>query len=147
MKMGYIEQNLMEGERLISKTNLHWIVLFSQIFLALAISLLFIAFESWLFIAPLILTGVFYWYFRLAEFGITNRRIIANWGIITRHSVEMNLDKVEGVTINQGFMGRAMNYGTVILTGTGGSRETFPNIANPLAFRRQILEHTTKHLK
>jgi len=59
----------------------------------------------------------------------------------------MNLDKVEGVSINQGIIGSKVGYGTLILNGTGGSHESFPSIANPLAFRQNILEHTTKHLK
>jgi uncharacterized membrane protein YdbT with pleckstrin-like domain len=101
---------------------------------------------AWLLIIALIIAIWAYLNFSSAEFGVTNRRVIAKWGVISRHSVEMNMDKVEGVSINQGIIGGRLGYGTLVVNGTGGSHEAFPNIANLLAFRKQILEHTTKHL-
>lgn len=140
--MGYIDKNLMEGERVIATAHLHPIIFVGPIILTLIFLI-----GGPLVILPLIWLVIVYWLYKSAEFGVTNRRIIAKWGVITRHSVEMNLDKVEGVTINQGIIGSRFGYGTVILSGTGGSKEHFPNIANPLAFRQKILEHTTQHLK
>jgi len=145
--MGYIEQNLMEGERVIATARLHPIVFVGPALLTLIVLLIFIKDAVWLVIFPLLWMGLVFWGFSSADFGVTNRRIIAKWGAISRHSVEMNLDKVEGVSINQGIVGSKIGYGTVILNGTGGSREHFPNIANPLEFRQKILEHTTQHLK
>jgi hypothetical protein len=145
--LGYIEKNLMEGERVIAKANLHWIVFLGPILWGLLVLLFVIASGSWfVFILALIGFGWAYMLFSSAEFGVTNRRIVAKWGVISRHSVEMNLDKIEGVSVNDGIIGSKLGYGTVIVNGTGGSHEAFPNIANPLVFRKQILEHTTKHL-
>jgi uncharacterized membrane protein YdbT with pleckstrin-like domain len=145
--LGYIDKNLMEGERVIATARLHPIVFVGPALLTLLVFLLFINNAAWLAIFPLLWLGLVFWSFSSAEFGVTNRRIIAKWGAISRHSVEMNLDKVEGVSINQGIIGSKVGYGTLILNGTGGSHESFPSIANPLAFRKNILEHTTKHLK
>ena len=39
-------------------------------------------------------------------------------------------------------MGRIFNYGTITLSGTGGVREVFDNIAAPLEFRRKIQSQT-----
>jgi|WetSurMetagenome_2_1015567.scaffolds.fasta_scaffold111449_2 uncharacterized membrane protein YdbT with pleckstrin-like domain len=145
--MGYVEKNLMEGERLIAKASLHWIVFLGAILWGLVILLFVIGSGSGLLlILVLIGLGWAYTYYSSAEFAVTNRRVIAKWGVISRHSVEMNLDKVEGVSVNEGIIGSKLGYGTVIVNGTGGSHEAFPSIANPLAFRKQILEHTTKHL-
>jgi len=144
--LGYIDKNLMEGERVIATAHLHPFIFLGPSILTLLL-LLFGGSARWLAIFPLIWLGLIYWGYTSAEFGVTNRRIIAKWGSISKHSVEMNLDKVEGVTINQGIIGSKMGYGTVILNGTGGSHESFPSIADPLAFRQKILEHTTKHLK
>lgn len=144
--MGYIEKNLMEGERVIASAHLHSFIFFWPVVLTL-LFLLFGDGARWIAIIPLIWLGLVYWGYTSAEFAVTNRRIIAKWGSTSKHSVEMNLDKVEGVSINQGFIGSKLGYGTVILNGTGGSHESFPNIANPMAFRQQILEHTTQHLK
>jgi hypothetical protein len=35
-------------------------------------------------------------------------------------------------------LGRMLNYGSITLTGTGGVKELFDNISNPLEFRRRI---------
>lgn len=137
----------MEGERLIAKAGLHWIAFLQPVLLALFIVLIAINGASGLLIIALVLIAWAYLNFTSAEFGVTNRRVIAKWGVISRHSVEMNMDKVEGVSINQGIIGSRLGYGTVIVNGTGGSHESFPSIANPMAFRKQILEHTTKHLR
>jgi uncharacterized membrane protein YdbT with pleckstrin-like domain len=72
------------------------------------------------------------------EFAITNRRIIAKTGFINRHTLEMLLQKVESVAVNQDVPGRILNYGSLTVTGTGGTREKFTSIAEPLAVRRQI---------
>jgi len=144
--LGYIENNLLDGERSIAKASLPWIIFLGPIIVTLVL-LLFAKYASFMLIIALIYIVWAYLYFSSAEFGVTNRRVIAKWGVISRHSVEMNMDKVEGVSINEGIIGSKLGYGTVIVNGTGGSHEAFPSIANPLAFRKQILEHTTKHLK
>jgi hypothetical protein len=48
------------------------------------------------------------------------------------------LGKVEGIGVEQGFIGRLLGFGTITVTGTGGTKEPFPNIARPLEFRRQV---------
>ena len=136
----------MEGERSIARASLHWIVFLGPIIVTLAL-LHFAKSALFMLIIALIFIVWAYLYFSSAEFEVTNRRVIARWGLIIRHSIEMNMDKVEGVSINEGIIGSKLGYGNVILNGTNGSHETLPSIANPLAFRKQILEHTTKHLK
>jgi uncharacterized membrane protein YdbT with pleckstrin-like domain len=73
-----------------------------------------------------------------AEFAVTNRRVMVKLGVMQRRTVETMLSKVEGVAVDQGLAGRIFDYGTITVTGTGGTRETFENIAAPLEFRRQV---------
>ncbi len=72
------------------------------------------------------------------EFAITNRRVIAKTGFINRRTVEILLQKVESIAVNQDMLGRLLNYGSLTVTGTGGTRERFTAIAEPLKVRRQI---------
>jgi uncharacterized membrane protein YdbT with pleckstrin-like domain len=78
------------------------------------------------------------------ELAITNRRVIAKFGFIKRDTVEINLEKVEALRVEQGFWGRILNFGTILMTGTGGSIEPIPNIADPLVFRRKFMEATDR---
>jgi uncharacterized membrane protein YdbT with pleckstrin-like domain len=119
----YIESNLLKDERVVYETRLHWIK-----FVSLRGILT-------LFISPLIE--------RLSsEFAITNRRVIIKLGLVSRRTFEMNLSKIESVNVAQSLLGRMLGYGTITIIGTGGTRETFGDIAAPVEFRRQFQQTT-----
>jgi uncharacterized membrane protein YdbT with pleckstrin-like domain len=81
------------------------------------------------------------------EFAITNRRVIAKTGFIRRHTLEMLLNKIESVAVHQDIIARLLNFGSVTVTGTGGTRESFKAIAEPIEVRskiNQIIEQSTQ---
>ena len=77
------------------------------------------------------------------ELALTDRRIIAKRGFISRDTVEMNLSKVESLYVNQSLMGRMLGYGDVTVVGTGSSLEPLQGIADPLELRRKLGEIAT----
>ncbi len=93
----------------------------------------------------LILLGIAYMRMRSTELAITNKRIIAKFGFITRHTTEIQINKVESIQVEQGVMGRMLNYGTLTVTGTGASFAPIPNISDPLAFRKKFVEAVDQH--
>lgn len=121
--MGYVDSNLMKDEQVVYRAHLHWVV--------------FIAVRSFLtlFILPLIDRWT-------SEFAVTNRRVIIKVGLIARRTVEVNLAKVESIIVDQGVIGRVLGYGTIFVVGTGGTRERFEAIANPLGFRQAVTTAT-----
>ena len=48
------------------------------------------------------------------------------------------MSKVESVEVRQGILARLLNYGTIVVIGTGGTKEPFDMIDDPLAFRRAV---------
>jgi uncharacterized membrane protein YdbT with pleckstrin-like domain len=74
------------------------------------------------------------------ELVITNRRIIAKFGLISRYTIEINLQKIESISVSQSIFGRILNYGDLQIIGTGGTIEPIPNIGDPLMFRRKFDE-------
>ena len=64
--------------------------------------------------------------------GVTDRRVIYKSGLLSRHTIEMNRDKVESVDIDQSLLGRIFGYGTVVVRGTGSSLVLIRNIGDPL---------------
>jgi len=72
------------------------------------------------------------------EIAVTDRRVIYKTGLVSRRTVEMNMDKVESVDVTQDIFGRILNYGTVLIRGTGASLEPLSTIATPLALRNAI---------
>ena len=78
-----------------------------------------------------------------SEFAVTNKRVVIKVGFINRKTLEMVLTKVETIRVDQSILGRVLNYGTIVVTGTGGTNEPFTAIANPLEFRRQVQARTS----
>jgi uncharacterized membrane protein YdbT with pleckstrin-like domain len=79
------------------------------------------------------------WFHRITtEIAVTNRRIIYKRGFIRRYTVEMHMDKVESVDVDQSIFGRLLDYGDVIIHGTGMGLEPLPNIDHPLELRNYI---------
>ena len=72
------------------------------------------------------------------ELAVTNRRIIHKTGLIRRHTVEMTRGQVESVDVDQSILGRFMNFGDIVVHGTGTTPEPFRFIADPLKFRSAI---------
>ena len=72
------------------------------------------------------------------ELAVTNRRVIAKFGLIARSTVEMNLAKIESVRVEQTVVGRLFGFGSIIVTGTGSTMDPIRFIADAIAFRQAI---------
>jgi uncharacterized membrane protein YdbT with pleckstrin-like domain len=117
----YVNNHLIRDESVVFETKYHWVIFFT-------LKSLFT-----LTIAPLLQRA-------LSEFVITNRRIIIKTGFIARSTFEMNLSKIESVNVDQSVIGRVLNYGSITIIGTGGTKESFNNISKPLNFRKAFQE-------
>jgi hypothetical protein len=72
------------------------------------------------------------------EICVTTDRLILKQGWIARHVDEINVDRIEGVNVMQGIIGRMLNYGRVVVRGMGVGTVPIPVIADPVGFRRAI---------
>jgi len=66
-------------------------------------------------------------------------------GFIKRQSWETLLNKIAGIAVEQSILGRIFGYGTIIVQSTGGGKDHFHGIDNPLLFRRKIQEQIENH--
>ena len=73
------------------------------------------------------------------EIAVTNRRVILKTGLISRRTVEMILTRIESVDVRQSILGRVLNYGDVLIRGTGSGMEPIKGIDAPIEFRRKVL--------
>ena len=160
--MGYVNDNLITGEAITYRARLHWLHFVKPTLIGLTI----IALSAFLFyIANLgnvlsgqatfligvavlliaafpVLAATLTWH--SAEFAVTNKRVILKTGFIESKTAEMFLNKIESVGVDQSIVGRIMDYGTIVIRGTGGSLEPFHRVSAPLRFRRQIQEQIGK---
>lgn len=75
-----------------------------------------------------------------AGFLVTDKRIIYKSGVLTRVTLEQYLSKIESCEVEQSIPGRLLDYGTIIIRGTGGTPTRLPAIDSPLAIRAGIIK-------
>ena len=128
----YVDSNLMSGETVLYRSHVSlwsigWLLIFGILLLpAAGLGLILLV---WAYIA-----------YKTTEFAVTDKRLIAKTGLISRNTVEMFLDKVESLNVAQTVMGRILDYGTVTIRGTGSTSEPIKNISAPLVLRKHFME-------
>ena len=158
--MSYIDDTLMKNEVVLYRARPHWIIFGWPAFWLIITMLLFmfgpniavadyrpaanlpmyamVAFIT-LILAVFSAINAFVTY-QTSEYGVTNKRVLMKVGFIRRLSLEIYLQRIESVKIYQTVMGRIFGYGSILISGVGGSKDPFRNIPHPLQFRRKIQE-------
>ena len=77
------------------------------------------------------------WY--TTEYGITTKRVIVKKGLIIRNVREIRLTKVGFADFDQGVLGRMLNFGDMVFSGTGQGVLVVPRIASPIQFKDAVL--------
>ncbi len=150
--MAYVNSVLQPGETVKVIGRLHWIN-YLKAFLLLAIAVILLLYGTpdttkiqrtatyigWLVLAVSVVMLLSAWFTRqMTELSVTNHRVIYKTGFLRRHTVEMNMDKVETVNLDQSIFGRMLGYGTIHVLGTGQGIEGLNRIARPIAVRNAI---------
>jgi uncharacterized membrane protein YdbT with pleckstrin-like domain len=149
----YVESVLAPGERVVHRAAIsHWKYAFSYL---VGLLLIAAALAAWVYgkreapwpavEAAAAVVGILAILVALVrrstnELVLTDRRIIAKSGLVSRNTVEMNLSKVESLHVNQSLAGRLLGYGDVTVVGTGSSLEPLRGISSPLELRRKLGE-------
>ena len=152
--MSYVDKSLIPGETVQARARLHWYLYFWT-FIVFAIGVVgMVNFrDNYLFAAPfaaIALYGGFRWLHALVigwttELAVTNFRVIAKRGLIQRETVEQILNRVDSIEVSQSLLGRLLDYGSIMVTGTGVTHTPLPMIADPLGFRRAVHMAIEKH--
>ena len=152
--MRYVRRVLQPGETIVYTTRLHWLIYVRTVLLLIACVVLAgaavstsdnqnislaLGIAAVIFVLLALSAGLRAFVRRATtELAVTDHRVIYKSGLLSRHTIEMNRDKVESVDVDQSLLGRVFGYGTVIVRGTGSSLEPIRNIGDPLTFRSHI---------
>ena len=152
--MSYIHKSLLDGEEIVYLTRRHKIIFtYPVIWLLLSVTLFVtksvfvfkpeinttLLVFSCIFLASAVIHALVIWiHYLSAEFGITNQRVIVKEGFLKRKTIEIFLKSVESVQVDQSIWGRLLNFGTVIVSGTGGVTDPLNMIRKPLDFKKQV---------
>lgn len=160
--MAYVEKILLPDERIVYAAVLHWVIylhglvitasagliaFFSNPFLCLAFGerlgnqftkpfglLAMIA----VIVGAALLLGA---YIRQTstEIVITNKRLIAKYGFVSRTTYEILINRITGANFDQTVIGRLMGFGTILVHGAGGEISPIDHVADPQLFYRALV--------
>lgn len=150
--MGYVDKNLLSRESVVFRGRLHWNVYVVPVLISA--TSLFVAYWGATQKYNYVVLGFFvaaaasilfpYVRANTSEFVVTDKRIIMKVGILGVRTLEMFLNKVENIGVNQTIWGRMFNFGEVTVTGSGGTKEVFGDIARPYEFRKAAQEQISQ---
>ena len=145
----YVEEVLQPGETILFMSTIHWLIYVPGVALTL-VGLLglvsnyggggSILYVIYLLCLAIGLVGMFRAWFQrwITEIAVTNFRVIYKTGFIRRHTLEMNMEKVESVDVDQSILGRLFDYGDVTVHGTGQGFEPLHMIQSPIKLRNAV---------
>jgi uncharacterized membrane protein YdbT with pleckstrin-like domain len=153
--MSYLNNNPLPDEKILYRAKPHWVIFWPSLCFLLLSLLLFgyglkhpagITLSLNKLMARLALLAAVVMAlpelvtFLTSEYGLTNKRVLMKTGFFHRISLDIRLSRVETVIVQQTLPGQLLNYGSVLISGVGGSKDPFPSIAAPLIFRQKIQE-------
>lgn len=129
--MSYLDKHLAAGEKLVYEAKVsRWTFFWYYV---LGIVTIFIYGLGLLFFLAAWLKR------NSTELGITDKRVIAKFGIVRRDTTELPLSRVESIRVHQTVFGRLLNYGTIVIAGSGNPSVVIPRISDPMSFRSAVL--------
>ena len=153
------KKNLTEREQLLYVPVLHWMFIARPIAIFLLVNIIF--YVAWAFVSPQIAhffkIQIFYlalisfvifvfilvvqiYVYLTIEYGVTNKRLMIKRGIFRTITMEIPIDRIEGIYCIQKFFGGVFNYGSIYISGVGGMMPVFHMVHKPYALRRKIVE-------
>ncbi len=128
----------------IYRARLHWILFFWPV--ALAFFALFMGTQIGqlrevgiiLFIFAAIWFAMTWVTYHFSSLTIKKMQIIFRTGMLVRQTVDISIAKIESIDIRQSVLGSILRYGSLVVTGTGGTRHMINFLAQPLTCRRYI---------
>lgn len=136
----------MSDTNIVYQARLHWILFSGPV--ALFVFATFIGLRFPLFYDPsfivmifAVIWGLMVWStYRFSSLTIKKKQIILRTGLLVRNTLDISLNKIESIDIRQSVLGSILQYGSIVITGTGGSRQMVHYLSKPLTCRRYIEE-------
>ena len=125
-------------------SRLHWVIFLKPMLILLVpIILDFIGVHDTR--AFLVFIGVFVGWiitelvrYIFTSLSIGEANVIYQTGFFIQKTIDIPMRKIESIDITQSLIGSILNYGDIIITGTGGTRQVVKAIEHPLTCRRYI---------
>ena len=136
--MSYIKTNLVPGEEVnIYIQQSKWLLVFPTIVTFFWFTLVMnqMSQNMWLVFLAIWVFLILHWY--SFEFAITNKRVISKKGIISIQTNEININKIESVSMKKSIFNP---FWDVVIQWTGGKDVVFQKIDSPQSIRDTLFK-------
>lgn len=126
------------------QARLHWILFFGPVILVVLAWIMNFYMRAphelgWAVGAMAVIWEFVVWLtYHFSFLNIKKNRIVMCSGILVRQTVDIPMNKIESIDIRQSILGSILQYGSLVITGTGGTRQSINFINKPLTCRRYI---------
>ena len=138
--------DLKSNNTIIYMARLHWViflwpVLIFFVLLGVSISVPFFShvaqFGAFFCVCWFVLMWLTYHFSYLL---IKRKQVVLCRGILVRQTLDLPLSKISSIDIRQSIFGTLLQYGSLIITSTGGTQQCINYVSKPLTCRRYIEE-------
>ncbi len=149
--MPFSKKLLNEGEDIVLDLHPHWEYFLKEgLALVAALSLgIFMLVSSWegvslavagvLVLAALVWVGLTYATWATTHFVVTTDRLIYRHGVLSKHGIEIPLERVNTVFFSQSVFERMLGSGDLVIESAGEQgRQSFSNVRKPSAIQNEI---------
>ena len=133
-----------QQDDVIYEARLHWILFLWPVLLFIVALWLGINMHSLrLLSVGLVLIGLFWEVvtvltYQCSYLVVKPKQVMLCTGIFVRQTIVLSINKIESIDIRQSILGTMLQYGSLIITGTGGTRQEIHFLNKPLTCRRYI---------
>ena len=134
----------MTDNQVVYVAKLHWLLFLGPVLLGVA-SLLLASYlpqlklpAGLLFLSALFWLSVTWVTYYFSSLTIEKKKVIFRTGFVVRKTTDIPYNKIESIDISQSILGSILQYGSLMVTGTGGTRYLINFLTKPLTCRRYI---------
>ncbi len=128
-------------EKIMFEGHLHWIIFLLPVVVLILGEILYQIDSLHVLGTPFLIIGLIWGGFSLINYlsnsiQVTESFLIIRTGVLVRQTLNFSISQLESVDIVQSILGCVLNYGSLLVKGTGGTKGLFGPMANPLTCRR-----------
>lgn len=145
--MSYVENNLMKDEKIVSKAEVNMVAIVPTVIEAILVVIVafviadmiwFDALKGIAIAAAAIFVIAKFLKIKNTELAVTNKKIIGKTGLINTKVMDSPINKINNISVEQGFGGKIFGYGKIVVSTSSGAYE-FEYIKNADTFRHSVM--------
>lgn len=145
--MSYVDNNLVKDEKIVSRAEVNMVAIVPTVIEAIIVVIIafiiadmlwFDALKGIAIAAAAIFVVAKFLKIKNTELAVTNKKIIGKTGLINTKVMDSPINKINNISVEQGFGGKIFGYGKIVVSTSSGGYE-FDFIKSADTFRHSVM--------